>query len=68
MGKSQEDEVEEPEAEDGDGGEGIEAHVGAAWLDGVADEALLLVAEEAEGHQQEDGQAQTQQQSPPGLA
>lgn len=57
MGESEEDEVEEPEAQDGHGSEGVEADVGAARLDGVADEALLLVAEEGEAQQQQDGQA-----------
>lgn len=67
MGKSEEDEVEEPEAQDGHRSERVEAHGGAARLDGVADKALLLVAEEGEAHQQQDGQAQTQHQSTPGL-
>lgn len=46
VGKEEEQQVEEPEAEDGDRGEGVEADVGAAWLDGVADESVLLIAEE----------------------
>lgn len=57
--------MEEPEAEDGDRGEGVEADVGAARLDGVADESVLLVAKEGEPSQQENQQAENQHQHPP---
>lgn len=57
MWKTEEDEVEEPETEDGHGGEHVEADVRAAGLDGVADEPLLLVTEEREAGEQDDQQA-----------
>lgn len=56
VGKTEQNKVEEPEAEDGHGSERIEAHVRAARLDGVADESFLLVTEEGESGQQEDEQ------------
>lgn len=56
MGKTKEDKVEEPEAEDGYGSEYVETHVRAARLDGVADKSFLLVNEEGETSQQEDEQ------------
>lgn len=65
VGEKEEEQVEEPEAEDGDGGEGIKADVGATWLDGVADESVLLVAKEGEPGQQQNQQAENQHQHPP---
>lgn len=67
MGKTEENEVEEPETVDGHGSEDVKAHVGAAGLDGVADESFLLVTEERESSQQEDQQACDQHQHPPGF-
>lgn len=67
VGKTEEDEVEEPEAEDGHGGKRVEAHVGAARHDGVADKSLPLVTEEGESGQQEEQQAQDQHRHPPGF-
>ena len=49
----QEDDVEQPEAEQGNGRQQVEADVGATRLDGVADEALLLITEEGEAGQQD---------------
>lgn len=57
--------MEEPEAKDGDRREGVEADVGAARLDGIADESVLLVTEEREPSQQENQQAENQHQHPP---
>lgn len=65
VGEEKEKQVEEPEAEDGDRGEGVETDVGAARLDGVADESVLLVTEEGEPGQQENQQAENQHQHPP---
>lgn len=56
MGKTKEDKMEDPEAEDGYGSKYVKAHVRAARLDGVADKSLLLVTEEGETSQQEDEQ------------
>lgn len=56
MGKTEEDEVEEPEAEDRYWSKHVKTHIGAAWLDGVADKSSLLVTEEGESGQQEDKQ------------
>lgn len=67
VGKTEENEVEEPETVDRHGSEDVEAHVGAAGLDGVADEPFLLVTEERESSQQEDQQACDQHQHPPGF-
>lgn len=54
MGKTEKNEVEEPETEDGYGSKYIKTHIRAAWLDGVADKSFLLVTEEGEAGQQED--------------
>ena len=43
VGETQGDELHQPEAEERDGGEEIEANVGAAGLNGVAHKSLLLV-------------------------
>lgn len=43
VGKTQSDELDQPEAEEGDGGVQVVADVGTSRLDGVAHESVLLV-------------------------
>lgn len=52
--ETEQDQLEQPEAEEGEGSEAVEADVGAARLDGVAHKALLLVPEEGIAREQED--------------
>lgn len=59
--------MQQPETEQGHWGKDVKTHVGAAWLDGVTDESLLLVTEEGEASQQLHQQAQEQHQHPPGF-
>lgn len=68
MGKTEKNEVEKPEMEDGYRSKYIETHIGAAWLDGVADKSFLLVTEQGETGQQEDEQTENQHQHPPDFA
>jgi hypothetical protein len=52
--ETEHDQLEQPEAEEGEGSKGVEADVGAARLDGVAHKVLLLVPEEGIAREQED--------------
>ena len=65
--QTQEEDVEQPEAKQGNGGEQVEANVGAARLDGIADEALLLITEEGEAGQQDHNKTYDHHQQPPGF-
>lgn len=57
-GKAQGDELNQPEAEQGDGGEDVVAHVSAARLDSVADEAVLLVLVQRVASEEEEDDAE----------
>lgn len=66
--QTQGDELQQPEAEEGDGREKIVADVGTTGLDGVTDEPLLLVPVERVTGEEEDQDSEEDHHNEPHLS
>lgn len=68
VGETQDNELDQPEAEERDGRKQIIAHVGAAGLNGVTHKSLLLVLIERITSKEEDQDPQENHQDEPHLS